>query len=81
MTASLLHINLLEDAMDRNNELHTTSYDLSKAFDSVSKNLMKIAWRRLGVPKDVAEWLVEMDINGATIVRTPQTWISVGSAT
>ena len=71
MTASLLHINLLEDAIDRNLELHTTSYDLSKAFDSVSKNLMRLAWRRLGVPKDVAEWLVEMDINGVTIVRTP----------
>ena len=71
MTASLLHINLLEDAIHRNSELHTSSYDLSKAFDSVSKNIMRIAWRRLGVPKDVVEWLVEMDINGVTIVRTP----------
>ena len=39
MTASLLHINLLEDVIDRNNKLHTSSYDLSKAFDSVSKNV------------------------------------------
>ena len=71
MTASLLHINLLEDAMDRNNELHTSSYDLSKAFDSVSKNVMRMAWRRLGVPTEIVEWLVEMDIKGVTVVRTP----------
>ena len=71
MTASLLHINLLEDAIDRNNELHTSSYDLSKAFDSVSKNVMRMAWRRLGVPTEIAEWLVEMDIKGVTVVRTP----------
>ena len=44
---------------------------MKKAFDSVSKPLMLLAWRRLGVPLEVATWLVSMDINGATIVKTP----------
>ena len=34
---------------------------MSRAFDAVSKNLQAIAWRRLGVPEDVADWLVDMD--------------------
>ena len=71
MTASLLHLNLLEDAWDSGKPLHSTSWDMSKAFDSVSKNMMRIAWRRVGVPLDVTEWLVQLDENGTTVVRTP----------
>lgn len=71
MTASLIHLNLLEDAWDSGRELHSTSWDMSKAFDSVSKNVMRMAWRRVGVPKDVTEWLVTLDIAGTTVVRTP----------
>ena len=64
MTASLIHINIIEDAQEFGRPLHRTSFDKSKAFDSVSKNMMRIAWRRLGVPDNVADWLTDMDIGG-----------------
>eukprot|EP01041_Mallomonas_annulata_P042294 gene42294-biopygen23782 len=44
---------------------------MSKAFDTVSKPAMMIAWLRLGVPEQIATWLVGLDMDGATIVRTP----------
>eukprot|EP01036_Dinobryon_divergens_P062140 gene62140-biopygen47474 len=37
-----------------------------------------IAWLRLGVPHNIAEWLVGLDLQGVTIVRTPlarQAWL------
>ena len=70
-SASLIFINLVESAKDLNTVSHRTSYDMSRAFDSVSKNIMRIAWHRLGVPPDVIEWLVELDTDGVTIVRSP----------
>ena len=70
-SASLMFINLIESSQWEKNTSHRTSYDMSRAFDSISKNLMRIAWRRLGVPGDVADWLVEMDIGGVTVVRSP----------
>eukprot|EP01041_Mallomonas_annulata_P042211 gene42211-biopygen12292 len=32
---------------------------------------MMIAWLRLGVPEQIATWLVGLDMDGVTIVRTP----------
>ena len=43
----------------------------SDGYDAVSKNLQAIAWRRLGVPDNVADWLVDMDVAGITVVRSP----------
>jgi hypothetical protein len=71
MTASMLFINSLEDAIENGQPLHTCTWDITKAFDSVSKNVMKLAWTRLGVPEDWVQWLVGMDEHGTTIVRTP----------
>ena len=70
-TASMIHINALEDAKELDQDLHRTSYDLKKAFDSVSKSLILLAWQRLGVPVEVARWLTAMDIGGTTIIKTP----------
>ena len=70
-TASMIHINALEDAEELEHDLHRTSYDLKKAFDSVSKPLILLSWQRLGVPLEIAEWLTNMDIGGTTIVKTP----------
>ena len=44
---------------------------MSKAFDTVSKSIQKIAWSRLGVPEDVVDWLTDMDTDGVTVVRSP----------
>ena len=70
-TASLLHIDSIEAAHEAGIHLHRSSWDKSRAFDSVSKNLMRLAWHRHGVPDDIIEYLVELDIDGPTIARTP----------
>ena len=70
-TASMIHINGIEDAEELDHELHRSSYDLKKAFDTTSKPLMLLAWQRLGVPPDIAHWLTEMDVGGTTVVKTP----------
>jgi hypothetical protein len=70
-TASMIHINGIEDAEELDLELHRSSYDLKKAFDTTSKPLMLLAWQRLGVPADIAHWLTEMDVGGTTVVKTP----------
>jgi hypothetical protein len=75
-SASLMFINLVESAEAMGSTSHRTSYDMSRAFDAVSKNIQAIAWRRLGVPDDVADWLVAMDIDGVTVVRSPHSQAS-----
>ena len=62
---------MLEDAIEHDTPVHVSSWDITRAFDSVSKNIMRLAWSRLGVPDDWLEWLVAMDVNGLTVVRTP----------
>jgi hypothetical protein len=39
--------------------------------NSVPRYLQLLAWRRLGVPADVADWFVESDTNGSTFISTP----------
>ena len=70
-TATILHIDSVEAAEELRQELHRSSWDKSRAFDSVSKNLMRIAWYRHGVPADIIKYLVDMDIEGPTVARTP----------
>ena len=83
MTASLLFINMLEDAIENDAPAHVCSWDITRAFDSVAKNIMRLAWSRLGVPQEWVEWLVAMDVNGLTVVRTPKAikvWDKAGVA-
>ena len=69
MSASLLFINSLESTRAAQGVSNRTSYDMSKAFDTVSKNIQKIAWSRLGVPAEVVDWLADMDTDGETLVN------------
>eukprot|EP01041_Mallomonas_annulata_P008426 gene8426-biopygen4060 len=71
MTAILQYINAAEEAQELKLPIHRSSWDMTKAFDTVSKNAMMTAWLRLGVPLDIAMWLVELDRSGITMVRTP----------
>ena len=43
MTASTLFINMLEDAIENKRPLHTCTWDITRAFVSVSKNVMRLA--------------------------------------
>ena len=70
-SASLIHIHHLESIMEQHGRLHRSSWDMKRAFDSVSKTFICIAWIRMGVPPEIAEWLVEIDESNTTIIKTP----------
>eukprot|EP01042_Synura_sphagnicola_P001035 gene1035-biopygen1112 len=53
------------------NCVYGCSWDMKKPLDSVSKPLILLCWQRLGVPLEIAQWLVDFDEAGFTIVRTP----------
>ena len=46
------------------------AFDTKKAFDSVNKPLMLAAWIRLGAPEDIAQYLIELDSDGRTTIKT-----------
>eukprot|EP01042_Synura_sphagnicola_P001462 gene1462-biopygen1564 len=70
-TANLRLLNTLETVWDEQRSLYGCSWNMKKAFDSVSKPLILLCWQRLGVPLEIAQWLVDLDEAGFTIVRTP----------
>ena len=69
-SANMQVINTLETAFDEKRTLYGSSWDIRKAFDSVGKWLIRLAWRRLGVPAPLVEWLILLDLDNHTVVRT-----------
>jgi hypothetical protein len=70
--SAILHVsNLLSHAHEMGTDLFTTFWDITRAFDSVSKSILKASWVRLGVPEDIANWFVSMDMGGGVIPRSP----------
>jgi len=61
----------MEQAEQMDTTIGISSFDIRRAFDSVSKGLIHLGWVRLGVPEDVVRWLQAMDEEALTIVRTP----------
>ena len=51
-------------------KLYGSSWDITKAFDSVSKAIIRLAWARLSVPLELIEWLVELGMDAWVAVRT-----------
>ena len=71
--SAILHvINLISAAHHNKESIFTTFWDITRAFDSVSKNVLKASWIRLGVPEDIANWFVSMDMGGGVIPRSPE---------
>ena len=62
---------MFEQSSLSSSPLFLSSWDISKAFDSPSKNALRFSWTRLGVPTNIANFLVSLDEHGHTIVRTP----------
>ena len=62
---------LFEQSAETEAPLFLSSWDISKAFDSLSKQALRFSWIRLGVPTHIADFLVSLDEMGHTIVRTP----------
>jgi hypothetical protein len=64
-------LNILEEAIEHQEGIDLITWDIKKAFDSVSQNIQYLAWRRLGVPRPIAAWLVALDNRGTFTVRSP----------
>jgi hypothetical protein len=64
-------INEIEGANVRQETKFVTFWYIRLAFDSVPRHLQLLAWRRLGVPADVADWFIELDTNVSTFISTP----------
>ena len=47
-TANLIFKNALESAWENKTRIYGSSWDISKAFDSVSKDMIRLAWERGG---------------------------------
>jgi hypothetical protein len=73
-TAVVEVLNALETAKEYKSPFFMSSWDMKRAFDSVPKQLLIWAWVRLGVPAELAEYLVGMDLAGHTLIRTPMAY-------
>jgi hypothetical protein len=81
-SALLQFRNILEEARESCTEVYLSSWDIKRAFDRIPKQVIVFSWMRLGVPQEIAEYLVAMDYEGLTIVRTPAArtvWEQVGA--
>ena len=70
-SALIVHINCMEHARLSQTPLFMSSWDIRRAFDSVSKEAMDASWRRLGVPPSTAHWTAHLDDDGPTAIRSP----------
>ena len=62
---------IAEEWVKEKQPLYVFSQDISKAYDTVSRHIGKeIAWRRLGVPEDFIQMLLDMDRGNETVVLT-----------
>ena len=60
----------LETAKELRTEVFISSWDLRRAFDSVDRRLLVFSWERLGVPSQLAQYLVDMDKDSKMVVNT-----------
>ena len=60
-----------ETAEETSTNVFFSSWDIRRAFDSISKTVIMMSWMRLGVPAAMAEYLVKIDDDSHTLIRTP----------
>lgn len=65
--------NLMEETEECAADQYLSSWDIKRAFDRVPKNILILSWTRLGVPHDVATYIVGLDTSGTTVIRNPYT--------
>ena len=64
-------INRIEAAHQDKEITLITFWDFRRAFDSIPRNLQKLAWVRLGLSVPDAEWFVDLDDNSCSFLITP----------
>ena len=80
-TALIQTINAIVTAREHGSKICITLWDMRIAFDSLPNQFLIFSWVRLGIPAEVAEYMVNMDMNGYTVVRSPvalNAWYSGG---
>jgi hypothetical protein len=70
-SALLQFIHTLETAYEHRSNVFIQSFDMSRAFDSVDKSLLEMAWARLHIPRELAKYIVDLDRDNNTAIRTP----------
>ena len=63
----------LETAKRNRSQVYITSWDVRRAFDSVQRGVLLFSWTRLGVPEDVANYLIDLDVEAVMVVKNPLT--------
>ena len=61
---------VLEEAKRTEANLCFSSWDMKRAFDSVFKKALKLAYSRQGVEKQRREWITNFDAKRTTVVKT-----------
>ena len=70
-SAVLEFLATLETAKEYKTELFLSSWDLSRAFDCVARELLIFSFVRMGIPVGLAQYLVNMDADGMMVLRSP----------
>jgi len=70
-TAIPQFINAMEAAREFCTDLYMSSWDMSKAFDNLSREMLLVCLLRLHIPREIAEYIISLDIGDNVIVRTP----------
>ncbi len=70
-SAILQLVNCLETAEEEASTIFLSSWDIRRAFDSISRPIMHLSLTRLGVPNAVASWFASMDADDSVVVRSP----------
>jgi hypothetical protein len=64
-------INVLEHSQFENKNYFVSSWDISRAFDSVLRPFAELVLERIGVPSNIARMIATMDENDKITVSTP----------
>jgi hypothetical protein len=70
-TAIPQFINAMETAREFATDLFMSSWDMSKAFDNLSREMILICLRRLHIPLELANYIISLDEEDIILVRTP----------
>ena len=61
----------LETAKEFKSDLYISSWDIKRAYDSVQRRFLLFSWTRVGVPMELAVYLVSMDFDAHMVVQAP----------
>ena len=71
ITSGLQLLDSIDDFNSNRIDIYLSSWDFTKAFDTLPFSLSSLALQRAFIPADLAAWLLQLDQDGRIIVRTP----------